>query len=111
MTGLSSSLRDDELRELFQQHGEVENASIVRDPHSRDSRGFGFVNMVSPEDADIVIEKLNGFELQGRNISIEKAKRNRPRTPTPGRYQGPPKRGKKKRCRSRCLPRNANRSP
>lgn len=93
VTGLATSLRDDELRELFAAHGDVEQASIVRDPHSRDSRGFGFVNMMTPEDADAVIEKLNGHELAGRNISIEKAKRNRPRTPTPGRYQGPPKRG------------------
>jgi RNA recognition motif-containing protein len=94
VTGLSSSLRDEELRELFEAHAAVEQASIVRDPHSRDSRGFGFVNMMTPEDADTVIEKLNGYELGGRSISIEKAKRNRPRTPTPGRYQGPPKRGK-----------------
>jgi transformer-2 protein len=68
--------------------------SIVRDPHSRESRGFGFVNMVSVEDADRVIDALNGAELNGRAISVEKAKRNKPRTPTPGRYQGPPKRGK-----------------
>lgn len=93
VTGLITTLRDDELRELFQQHGDVEQASVVRDPHSRESRGFGFVNMMTPEDADAVIEKLQGFELHGRAISVEKAKRNRPRTPTPGRYQGPPKRG------------------
>lgn len=94
VTGLTSHTRDEELRALFSEHAAVENASIVRDPHSRESRGFGFVNMMTPEDADFVVEKLNGTEFNGRNISIEKAKRNRPRTPTPGRYQGPPKRGK-----------------
>ncbi|KIW02171.1 uncharacterized protein PV09_06335 [Verruconis gallopava] len=92
VTGLVSSLRDEELRDLFAQYGEVVSASIVRDPHSRESRGFGFVNMATAEEADLVLDKLQGYDLHGRNLSLEKAKRKRPRTPTPGRYQGAPKR-------------------
>ncbi|RUS12454.1 hypothetical protein BC937DRAFT_87847 [Endogone sp. FLAS-F59071] len=62
------------------------------DPHSRESRGFAFIRMDTNDDAVRAIEGANGSELNGRNMSVEKAKRGRPRTPTPGRYYGPPKR-------------------
>lgn len=61
------------------------------DPHSRESRGFGFVTMETPEEADAAIEGLNATEVQGRVLSVQKARRGRARTPTPGRYHGPPK--------------------
>lgn len=63
------------------------------DPHSKESRGFGFVNMVTAEQADAAKEGLQGEVIEGRTLSIEKARRSRPRTPTPGKYFGPPKRG------------------
>ena len=81
------------------------------DPHTRESRGFGFVTMETPQGADEAIATLNGSELHGKTMSIEKvyivifvllslskriptsqARRGRARTPTPGRYYGPPKR-------------------
>lgn len=65
----------------------------MRDPHSGDSRGFGFVKFVLVEHAEAAIEALHGFDLEGRNMSVEKARRSRPRTPTPGKYHGPPKKG------------------
>ena len=65
----------------------------MRDPHTQESRGFGFVKMVTPEQADAAREGLQGENMNGRTLSIEKARRARPRTPTPGRYFGPPKRG------------------
>ena len=79
---------------LFEKYGEVEKCNIMRDPHSGDSRGFGFVKMVSAEAADAAREGLQGQMYEGRSLSIEKARRGRPRTPTPGKYYGPPKRGK-----------------
>lgn len=63
------------------------------DPHTKESRGFGFVNMTTPEQADAAKEGLQGEVIEGRTLSIEKARRSRPRTPTPGKYFGPPKRG------------------
>ena len=78
---------------LFEKYGEVEKCNIMRDPHSGDSRGFGFVKMVSAEAADAAREGLQGQIYEGRSLSIEKARRGRPRTPTPGKYYGPPKRG------------------
>jgi len=65
----------------------------MRDPHTRESRGFGFVNMMNGQQADAAKEGLQGELYEGRTLSIEKARRSRPRTPTPGKYFGPPKRG------------------
>jgi len=62
------------------------------DPHTKESRGFGFVKMVTAEQADAAKEGLQGEVIEGRTLSIEKARRSRPRTPTPGKYFGPPKR-------------------
>ncbi|KAI8598512.1 hypothetical protein EDD21DRAFT_382266 [Dissophora ornata] len=64
----------------------------MHDPHTRDSRGFAFVTMVRAEDADAAMQVLNGFELHGRAMSVNMARRGRARTPTPGQYRGPPKR-------------------
>jgi transformer-2 protein len=80
--------------QLFEKYGEVEKTNIMRDPHSGDSRGFGFVKMVTAEGADGARDNLQGVVHEGRTLSIEKARRARPRTPTPGKYYGPPKRGK-----------------
>lgn len=66
----------------------------MKDPHTQESRGFGFVKMVTAEQADAAKEGLQGENIDGRTLSIEKARRSRPRTPTPGKYFGPPKRGK-----------------
>ena len=66
----------------------------MKDPHTQESRGFGFVKMVTADQADAAKEGLQGENIEGRTLSIEKARRARPRTPTPGKYFGPPKRGK-----------------
>ena len=93
VTGIHPRLSEDEVRALFERFGAVEKCNIMRDPHTRESRGFGFVNMMSPEEADAAKEGLQGEHHEGRTLSIEKARRARPRTPTPGKYFGPPKRG------------------
>ena len=65
----------------------------MKDPHTQESRGFGFVKMVTADQAEAAREGLQGEMVEGRTLSIEKARRARPRTPTPGRYFGPPKKG------------------
>ncbi|KAG0269543.1 hypothetical protein BGZ95_002026 [Linnemannia exigua] len=70
----------------------VEKVQIMHDPHTRESRGFAFVTMVRPEDAEAAMQVLNSFELHGRAMSVNMARRGRARTPTPGQYRGPPKR-------------------
>jgi len=93
VTGIHPRLSEDEISRLFSKYGEVEKCNIMRDPHTRESRGFGFVNMVTAEEADAAKDGLQGEVYEGRTLSIEKARRARPRTPTPGKYFGPPKRG------------------
>ena len=94
VTGIAPSLVESSLSALFERYGEVENCSIMLDPHTKESRGFGFVKMRTSEQADAAKEALQGETHDGRTLSIEKARRARPRTPTPGKYFGPPKRGK-----------------
>lgn len=84
-------MTESELEELFAKYGAVDKCQIMTDPHTRESRGFGFVNMVDVTGADSAISSLSGTSIAGRTLSIEKAKRKRPRTPTPGKYFGPPK--------------------
>ena len=93
VTGIHPRLSETEVSRLFEKYGEVEGCSIMKDPHTQESRGFGFVKMVTAEQADAAKEGLQGEDIEGRTLSIEKARRARPRTPTPGKYFGPPKRG------------------
>lgn len=93
VTGIHPRLSESEVSHLFEKYGDVEGCSIMKDPHSQESRGFGFVKMVTAEQADAAKEGLQGETIEGRTLSIEKARRARPRTPTPGKYFGPPKRG------------------
>src|ERR1700753_3230823 len=96
VTGIHPRLSEADVTRLFEKYGEVEKCNIMRDPHTGDSRGFGFVKMVTAEGADGAREGLQGVVHEGRSLSIEKARRARPRTPTPGKYYGPPKRGRQR---------------
>jgi cold-inducible RNA-binding protein len=74
---LSFQTTSDELRDYFAQAGTVESASVVEDRMTGRSRGFGFVEMATPEEATAAIEQLNGKEFGGRNLTVNEA---RPRT-------------------------------
>ena len=78
---LSFQTTSDELRDHFAQAGTVESASVVEDRMTGRSRGFGFVEMATPEEAAAAIEQLNGKEFGGRNLTVNEA---RPRTDRPG---------------------------
>lgn len=71
--GLSYSTSTESLRDAFAAVGSVESATIVTDRDTDRSRGFGFVEMATPEDADQVVNRLNGSSLDGRTIKVEKA--------------------------------------
>jgi cold-inducible RNA-binding protein len=64
----------DELREMFSQAGEVENASVVEDRDTGRSRGFGFVEMATQEGAAAAIEQFNGKEFGGRTLTVNEAR-------------------------------------
>ena len=68
------SYRDENLKELFEEHGEVTSAKVIVDRMSGRSRGFGFVEMASGEEAGTAIEALNGYEADGRELKENEAK-------------------------------------
>ena len=65
---------DEDLQKLFAEHGEVEEAIIIKDKFSGRSKGFGFVTFVNEEDADKAIAALNEYDLNGRQIAVNEAK-------------------------------------
>ena len=74
---LSFQTTDDDLRQLFEAHGEVSSINIIRDKFSGDSRGFGFVEMPTDDEAQAAIAGLNGTDMGGRSLNVNQA---RPRT-------------------------------
>lgn len=92
VSGLSHKVDTRDLEAAFAKIGRVKKASVMYDPHTRESRGFGFVTMETAEEADAAVTALNSTDLMGKTLNVEKARRGRARTPTPGRYYGPPKR-------------------
>lgn len=70
---LPFSLEEAELREFFEEYGEVTSAKIIKDKISGRSKGFGFVEMSNDEQAQQAIDKLNGAEVDGRKIVVNKA--------------------------------------
>ena len=71
---LSFSTTSEGLREFFTQCGNVASATVITDQFSGRSRGFGFVEMSTPEEAQAAVQRLNGKDLDGRQIKVEMAK-------------------------------------
>jgi cold-inducible RNA-binding protein len=69
-----------DLESLFGQVGEVSSVNIITDKFTGRSRGFGFVEMSSNQEAQIAIERFNGHELQGRALTVNEAKPQEPRS-------------------------------
>ena len=80
--GLSYNTTEDTLKETFTQAGTVETATIITDKMSGRSKGFGFVEMSTDEEAQKAIEILDGKELDGRTLTVNEA---RPMTDRPPR--------------------------
>ena len=72
--GLSFSTSNDRLREVFAAVGSVESAAVVTDRDTGRSRGFGFVEMATAEEAEAAVKKFNGQEMDGRTLKVELAK-------------------------------------
>ncbi len=68
------SIDDQKLKETFEPHGTIVSAKVVTDRSTGRSRGFGFVEMESSEDAQKAMSALNDSEIDGRNIVVNEAK-------------------------------------
>jgi RNA recognition motif-containing protein len=71
---LSRGATSDDLRETFEAFGEVESTHVVKDRFTGESRGFGFVEMPSKEEAQEAINNLNGKEFMGQEIKVSEAR-------------------------------------
>jgi len=78
---LSYQTTEDDLRQVFQEFGQVASINIITDKYSGDSKGFGFVEMDNKDEANEAMSNLNDTELNGRNIKVNEAK---PRTENRG---------------------------
>jgi RNA recognition motif-containing protein len=90
---LSYSVTEERLQQHFAQHGSVVSARIITDKFSGRSKGFGFVEMSSDEEAQRATNALNGTEFEGRNIVVSEARPQQPRAPRMGGTGGRPPRG------------------
>lgn len=88
--GLPYATTDEELKEAFSQAGTVESAVIIMDKMSGRSKGFGFVEMSSDEEAQAAIDQMNGKDFGGRKLTVNEARpmEDRPRTGGAGGYRG-----------------------
>lgn len=83
--GLAYSVNDDQLRDFFAEIGEVKSATVIVDREMNRSKGFGFVEMGSDEEAKKAVEQLDGKDFEGRTIVVNEA---RPREDRPQRSFG-----------------------
>lgn len=85
--GLAYSVTDDQLQKLFASHGTVESAKVVTDKFTDRSRGFGFVEMSTQEEAEKAIAALNGTQHEGRNLTVNFSKPREERSSGGGGYR------------------------
>ena len=87
VTNIPFKATDNDLKELFQQYGEVTSAKIIIDKETQRSRGFGFVEMPDNTAARKAMTTLNGSNFQGKDLTVNEA---RPKTDAPrgGGYSG-----------------------
>lgn len=71
---LAYSVSNSDLEQLFSQAGQVQSVAVITDKFSGQSKGFGFVEMATPDEASKAIAQFNDTELKGRNIKVNVAK-------------------------------------
>lgn len=84
--GLPYSTTDDELQDVFAAHGKVVSAKVIMDRESGRSKGFGFVEFETEEEAQAAMKALHDSELGGRRILVNEARPQEPRAPRSNSY-------------------------
>ncbi len=74
VSNLSFNVQDEDLKDYFQDYGEVTSAKVITDKFTNRSRGFGFVEMSDDAAAEKAIKELNGAMVDGRSMSVTVAK-------------------------------------
>jgi RNA recognition motif-containing protein len=71
---LSRNVTQDSLQELFEAFGKVDSAAVIKDKFSGESKGFGFVEMSSTDEAQAAMAGLNGREVDGKSLTVNEAR-------------------------------------
>ncbi len=71
---LSYKVSDQDLKEVFEEFGEVNSTKVIKDRDTGRSKGFAFVEMENEDDAQAAIEELDGSEIDGRVVKVNKAR-------------------------------------
>lgn len=71
---VSYNSSEEDLSKLFSEYGTVSSVKIIMNKHTGRSKGFGFVEMANEEEGNKAVENLDGYELMGRNLRVDKAK-------------------------------------
>jgi RNA recognition motif-containing protein len=74
ISNLSFRVKNEDLKQIFEEYGEVSSAKVITDKLTGRSRGFGFVEMNRDEEAQAAIEELNGADFDGKVISVSEAR-------------------------------------
>jgi len=85
---LSHDVTDEDLRQAFEVFGQVETVNVLKDRFTGQSKGFGFVEMNTEEEAKTAITQMNGKELKGRAINVAEARPRRDNGPRRGGRRG-----------------------
>jgi len=111
--GLSHRTNVEDLESLFEKYGKVGDVYIPKDYRTKENRGFGFVRYFSKHDAEDAIDSLDGRKFDGRELSVQYARYDRPERDYNrggGRAGGGSRRGRYSRSRSRSRSRDRRRS-
>ena len=76
---LAQNVQEEDLNNLFSQHGKVDSVKIIRDMYSKVSKGFGFIEMLVKDEAQKALGVLNTFELKGKKLVVNEARPQKPR--------------------------------
>lgn len=86
--GIAWATTDDSLKNYFSQFGTVVSATVIKDKYTGRSKGFGFVEMSTEEEAKVAVEKANGATLDDRQITVNEARPMVPREDRPRSFSG-----------------------
>jgi RNA recognition motif-containing protein len=77
---LSFKTSEDEIKAMFEEYGQVDSVTVLRDKFTGESRGFGFVDMPDKTQADAAIAAVNGRDVGGRALKVNEAREQEPRS-------------------------------
>lgn len=86
IANLSRNVKEEEVREKFNQFGKIKSITVVKDHQTNEPRGFAFITYETKKESELAIKEMNDKEMEGRILKVEAAKRKGPREPRKGHF-------------------------